>query len=77
MARYMRSNLEQDIGQVNEAAKRNGLTTYLVVGSRNGYTALDEYRANPNGGQPICIRTLDCNSPPRELLMRAWEWAAN
>ena len=75
MARYMRSNLEQDIGQVNETAKRNGRDTYLVVGARNGYTAIDEYRNKD--GHAMCVRTLVCAKPPRVLLDRAMAWAAN
>lgn len=75
MARYMRSNLEQDIDGINKTGGRNGRTTYLKVQARNGYTAVDEYGVN-TAGKTVCIRNIQCGTP-RECESAAWEWAAN
>lgn len=75
MARYMRSNLEQEIESINKTGSRNGRTTYLKVQARNGYTAIDEYSVK-TGGSAICLRNIQCGTP-RECASAAWEWAAN
>lgn len=74
MARYMRSNLEQDIEGINKTGGRNGRTTYLKVEARNGYTAIDEYTVK--AGRAVCLRNIECGTP-RECESAAWEWAAN
>ncbi|WAX21446.1 hypothetical protein [Stenotrophomonas phage RAS14] len=75
MARYMRSNLEQEIEAINQTGGRNGRTTYLKVQARNGYTAIDEYSVRQGGGA-ICLRNIQCGTP-RECRESAMEWAAN
>lgn len=60
--RYTMKALQADIKELNETLKPSGY--YLVADSRNGYTALDEYRVDTNkakGG--ICVANIECGSP--------------
>lgn len=67
--RYTLKDLQADIKELNQTLIASGY--YLYADSRNGYTALDEYRVDPSkakGG--ICVANIECGSP-RECLAAA------
>lgn len=69
--RYTEKALQADIRELNETLKPSGY--FLRVDSRNGYTAIDEYRADSTKASgAACVRNIECGTP-REC----WDAACN
>lgn len=61
-SRYTYKMLQADVKELNADLMPTGY--YLVVDSRNGYTALDEYKVNPDkAGRGICVRNIEIGTP--------------
>lgn len=61
-SRYTMQALRADIKDLNETLKPTGY--YLSADSRNGYTALDEYRVSKDPAKrDTCVRNIECGSP--------------
>lgn len=64
MARITKSNLLQEIKEVNELLAKSGSDYHYKYQSRNNYHAVDLCK---NGD---CVRLLDCAEPPKVLIVK-------
>jgi hypothetical protein len=65
-SRYTINDLRADVKELNVTLKPTGY--YLDVESRNGYTALDEYRVSTDPAKrDTCVRNIECGSPRKCL----------
>ena len=60
--RYTYNRLKEDISKLNQKLEGQNHGYRLVIGGRNGYTAVDLARTQEHK-RGTCVRTIECGTP--------------